>query len=377
MQAAVPMPSRDPNEASSMRELQQRWYDFIVETLSLDPSTFQLFQPAGQIATTDTALWDAIDVVPPASLIVDRTRDNTERFSDQYAAMASQLAPPTGSLAQAIGEADERAWSAFLATLSPPPLPHQLAALFQTWAARHAMDKMPAGVAFFSRTALADREQVSEHGSADFRGGYADLLRLMQASPGRRGMFDSAVLRADPRGRRWAGIAAAQVDGLWTGSGGAPASRVFAESHVTTSIGFNACAAWTVTPGAWYSSSLLNKAFSAATSPPWRIGATPSWQDLFGPGGSMLRALASVLVVDGASIIISSDATFGASDQQAILDHAAGGLWPLYARAGDAVRSAVRFGPDGTMDIKIVATSGHPIVLGGNVLGIGRYLGHG
>jgi hypothetical protein len=197
----------------------------------------------------------------------------------------------------------------------------------------------------------------------------------MQASPGRRGVFDSTLMRGDPR-RGWADIADADIDGLWIGSGGAPASRAFAESHVTARIAINACATWTVTPGAWYSSSLLSQAFSAATSPPWRTDANPSWQDLFGQGGGMRRALASVLIVDGVSITVSSDATFGASDQQTIMDHAAAGLWPLYARAGEGVRTAVRFGPGGTMDIKIVTTSGHPIILGGNVLDIGRYLGH-
>jgi hypothetical protein len=35
----------------------------------------------------------------------------------------------------------------------------------------------------------------------------------------------------------------------------------------------------------------------------------------------------------------------------------------------------VRFGPSGTMSIRITTRAGHPIILGANVLGIARYLG--
>lgn len=373
--------SLDMNAAASTRGLQDSWYNFLVELISLDSSMFQAFQPAGPIAANDSALWDVIDIIPPASQTFSPALGDAVRFSDRYAAVVSQLATPAPSLAQAIGEANERAWSAFVGTLSPPPARNQLAALFQNWAARNAINAAPAGVDFLSRAVLAETEmpsaerlQTATAGAADFVGGYADLLALLRASPGCRGTFDSARGSADDG--RWTRGGDIPFDGLWPGSGDAPPSRAFAASHVTASIGFGACAGWTVTPGSWYSSSLLNTAFSTAASPPWRVDAKPCWHDFFGPGGSMLRALASALFVDGVHITVTSDATFDAADQRTIEEHAAAGLWPLYAPTSAAVRTSVEFGISGTMQIVTVIASGHPIALGGNVLGIARYLGH-
>jgi hypothetical protein len=87
--------------------------------------------------------------------------------------------------------------------------------------------------------------------------------------------------------------------------------------------------------------------------------------------------MASLAVVDGSNITVTSDAIFGAADRQTILDRAPLGVWPFYAPTiGSAVTNSVTFAITGGMDIAIVTQPGNPLVIGADVLGVARYLGH-
>jgi hypothetical protein len=367
-----------------MVALQNRWYKSLVGALPLDPSMFQLVQPSGPMSPTDQALWTSLDVIPPASLTFNRSILGAAQFFTEYAPMVSQIQFPQTALEQEIGEQNYQAWSAYLATLSPAPSDNQLPALFQNWAARNAPSVASAGVAFLSRLVLLDAAQQAlapyqgpNAKPADFTGSYADLIQTLKASSGRDVSFDSSRTSGDVR-NTWTGGVDIGVDGLWAGSGtNARLSRKFAASRVTVSAQFRAYAQWTAVPGAWYSSSLLNVAHSSQATPPWVANADPSWNDLFGPGGSMVRALASIVVVDGTNITITSDAVFSATDQQVILDCAPLGFWPFYVPTlGGSVSNLVSFGSSGGMEIEIVTQPGNPLVIGANVLGIAQFLGH-
>ncbi|MDB5619275.1 hypothetical protein [Tardiphaga sp.] len=363
-----------------MRTLQNRWYNFLVDTLSLDRSLFQIWLPAAPIAATDASLWNCQNVIPPASLTFNRANGEAIRLSDQYVAVASQMEAPRGALAQAIGEPNAKAWSAFLATQGPIPADSDLPLLFQNWAARHATGVMSEGVAFLSRVVLARPAggspsfPLADAKLPEFGGGYADLLNLLGASSGASGDFDSRTVSADVS-QTWTGGADSAVAGLWADNDGAPLHRKFAASTVTARVEVGARAQWVVIPAAWYDSSVLATAFSSAASPPWRSDATPSWNDFFAPGGSMRRAPASLLVVDALNITVTSDADFDRTEQQLILQHAPAGLWPLYAPITDAADTVVSFGRTDKMSIGITTRSGCPVMLGANVLGIARYLG--
>jgi len=376
-----------PGSATSpppMVALQNRWYNALVGALLLDPSMFQLIQPSGPMPATDQALWASLDAIPPASLTFNRSILGAAQFFTEYAPMVSQIQFPQTALEQEIGEQNYKAWSAYLATQSPPPPDSQLPALFQNWAARNAPSVASAGVAFLSRLVLLDAAQQAlapyqgpNAKPADFTGSFADLLQTLKVSSGRNVSFDSSRASGDVS-NTWTGGVDFGVDGLWTGSGSSlRLSRKFAASNITVSAQFQAYAQWTAVPGAWYSSSLLNLAYSSQATPPWVANANPSWNDLFGPDGSMLRALASIVVMDGSNTTITSDAVFGTADQQTILDGAPLGFWPFYAPTlGGAVSNSVSFAGTGGVEIEIVTQPGNPLVIGANVLGIAQFLGH-
>lgn len=361
-----------------MRILQNRWYNFLVDRLSLDRSLFQLWLPTAPIEATDAALWRAENVIPPASLTFHRGHRAVARFSDQYAAVRSQTEAPTGSIAQAIGGSNAEAWTAHLSTLDRHPAATELPALFQNWSARRAIGAMSAQVARLSRAASEKIGSPPAHGAAatglPYRGGYADLRNLLNASPGASAIFDSTAVSAEVS-RAWADGADSGVVGLWEASESAPLHRKFAASRVTANIAIAARAQWAVIPSDWYQSSTLATAFSSAASPPWRRDANPNWSDLFAMDGSLRRAPASLIVVDGLDIAVTSDGEYTPDEQRLIREHAPEGLWPLYAPATGAVDAAVRFGASNNLSMRISTRRDHPIILGANVLGIARYLG--
>jgi hypothetical protein len=367
-----------------MSELQNRWYNCLVDALSLDPAMFQIVQPSAPLAPADAALWAYLNVIPPASLTFNRAICHADRMFDRYAAMVSQVRFPQASLEHAIGPQAFEAWSAHLAAQRSPPADHQLPALFHNWAARNAIGVASAGVASLSQTASADaarRALLPYQGPnakpVDFTATYADLLDLLAASPSVSLSFDSRLASADVSGT-WTGGADTGVDGLWAGSGiGSDLSKKFSASTVSVDASFERYAIWTATPGPWYSSTLFNMAFSSAGPPLWPADANPSWNDLFGPDGSMRRLVASLVVMDGGNIKVTSDAVFEADEQKTILENAPLGIWPFYIPAGGAVSSVVTFPQAGGMEIGIVTRPKNPLVIGDNVLSVGRYLGHG
>ncbi len=358
-----------------MRTLQNRWYNFLVDRLSLDHSLFQIWLPAAPIDATNAALWYCENVVPPASLTFNRANGEVARLSDQYAAVKSQLEAPSSTTAQTLGEPNAEAWLAYLSTLERRPAATDPPAPLQKWSSRTAIGAMSAGVAWLSGKA-GESSPAPGHaaGVPGFRGGYADLRNLIGASPGASGVFDSRTVSAQVHGA-WAGGADSGVAGLWLASDSAPLHRKFAASTVTASVDFGACAKWVVIPGDWYRSAVLATAFSSAASPPWQRGASPSWSDLFALDGSLRRAPASLVVIDAVEIMVTSDANFEPAEQRLIREHAPAGLWPLYAPAAGAVDITVRFGPSGGMSIRMTIRGDHPIILGANVFGIARYLG--
>ena len=376
-----------PGSATStppMVALQNRWYNALVGALPLDRSMFQLVQPSGPMPVTDQALWASLDVIPPASLTFNRSILGAAQFFTEYAPMVGQIQFPQTALEQEIGEQNYQAWSAYLATLSPPPSDNQLPLLFQNWAARNAPSVASGGVAFLSRLVLLDAAQQAlapyqgpNAKPADFTGSYADLIQTLKASSGRNVSFDSTRASGDVR-NTWTGGVDIGVDGLWAGSGSnSRLSRKFAASNVTVSAQFQAYTQWTAVPGPWFSSSLLNVAYSSQATPPWAANANPSWNDLFGPDGSILRFIASLAVVDGSNVTVTSNALFGTTDQQTILDGAPLGFWPFYAPTlGGSVSNLVSFGSSRDMEIEIVTQPGNPLVIGANVLGIAQFLGH-
>jgi hypothetical protein len=368
--------SRDP-----MTILQNRWYNELVGGLRLSSAMFQIFEPSPPIAPSDSGLWAYQNLLPPASLTFLNPLSGRDRFFDVYASVARQMLFPASSFEQEIGAENYQAWSAYVTQLSPTPAQNQLPALFRQWAMLKAPSVVLQGVSALARMGLvsaAQRALLPCGGSnakpADFVGTYAELCATLGQASGMSLWFDSST-SSDDVSNTWTGGENAGLDGLWAGSGTTSRlSRRFAGGRVTVSAAFKAFAVWTSTPGSWYNSSLLHAAFVSRTTPPWPENADPRWEEVFGPDGTMQRFLASLVVVDGMDVTVTSHASYSQADQQIIRNHASKGLWPFYVPTnGPVVTNEVTIDRAGGIKIITVTAPGNPLVIGANVLGIAKY----
>ncbi len=372
-----------PPSLAPMTVLQNKWYNCLTTELHLDPKLFQIQQPAVPLSHSDQALWADQDALPSLSLTFNRSLDNGSRFSDEYAAVVSQLQYPISTFQQDIGEDVYQKWLAYLEQMNSTATPQQLPALFRKWSILNAPSVASQGVSALSKMALISTAQqglLSYQGAnakpIDFAGTFAQLLQALAVSPGKKVLFDSSAAEGDVT-KTWAEGNHIGLSGLWSGSSStARLSQRFALSKVTVSLQFKAYTVWTSTPGAWYNSSLLNSVYSAQTTPPW--STNPTWAEIFSPQGSIQRCIASIVVVDGVAATITSDSRFCKVDQQTIQRNAANGLWPFYsATKAGTVTNGVTFDDAKGMQIEVAIQPGNPIVLGNNVLGLAQYLGHG
>jgi hypothetical protein len=92
----------------------------------------------------------------------------------------------------------------------------------------------------------------------------------------------------------------------------------------------------------------------------------------------MQRLITSLLIVDGITATVTSDAIFDTADRTSIQQNSQSGFWPLYCPSeptGGVVTNTVTF-PQDTLQIQTTTAPGNPIVIGANVLSIAQVLGH-
>ncbi|MFY0532574.1 hypothetical protein [Nannocystis pusilla] len=365
----------------AMTILQGKFYNGLTTALQASPTSFQLGVPAVPLPATDAGLWACLDVLPPKSLTFNRAQPPSQYFA-AYAAVVEQL-EYTPSLVSVIGSAADAAWLKYLAGLDPQPSICQQGPIFRTWAEENGYGGVAvtgasnlAGTCLFeSQQQAVARYQGPKALPIDFVGGYADLLAAIAAAGPAHVAFDSLRTSSNVSGT-WAGGQQLGLQGLWTGLGPLdPLSARFAAGRVQVTAELTHYAPRVVTPGGWYSSSLLNVAYSSQASPPWPVGADPDWNDAFGPAGNLSWLLGSLAIGDGLHAVVTSTARFTAAEQATLRAHAALGMWPFYAPTGGVVTNAVSFDATGHRTITTTSAGGNPFVLGGAVLGIAQYLG--
>jgi len=163
--------------------------------------------------------------------------------------------------------------------------------------------------------------------------------------------------------------------GLWSNSlpVSGESSR-FASGDVSAKVFFSKALSFSPTPGDWYVSSALSLAYSSHSGLPWNPESPINWQTTFGPNGKMQRFLTALLAVSGMDIQFQSSALFSADDQALILQNAHKGLWPYYLDA-DKANTDVEFDKAGRIAVTITSRPGVPIIIAGNVLSAGQFLG--
>ncbi|UQI45840.1 hypothetical protein M1P56_16480 [Streptomyces sp. HU2014] len=366
-----------------MTELQNRWYNAVSKDLPASPSTAQLIQPAPLLEPSDVALWARENTVPPASLTFNRQVGESPFFFDEYAAVIQSLSAPESTLVTAIGAGVHREWLKYLKTLPVQPDEDRLPEVFHAWAMTYHPEVANEGASALRdivRLRALQRLLRSYQGPppkpAEYLGGSRELLSMLGNSRSATISFDSATTSGDVSGT-WTGGVNKDFSGLWAGAGRLDAITAgFARSVVTVEAELGAYVVWPVNPDPrWYDSSQLHEAYTKRTSPPWASPPQVHWDMAFGErSGRLQRAIASLLIVERLTSVVTSDAVFPSDDQRVIKDKAAAGLWPFYVPTGDGATNKADF-DKGRPRLETTAPAGRPLVIGAHVLPIARYLG--
>jgi hypothetical protein len=377
-----------PSNASSGREpfetLQNRWYNSLTMNLPLNRRLFQIRNPANPMIHSTEEFWDLLDVVPPLSLTFHSPAQPATRFSDEYISLVSQFQDVESTLTEHIGQDNYEKWLTYLRHIHPPPPESKLPALFRRWSMLSAPSIMSAGVAKLSQSLILDRML---HRVDAYRGPQAKRidfsLELVQAkevvehSMGFQFVFESESTSEKVEDTWTEGTNESPVS-LWGGVTADPVlGRQFALRPVHLKISAKSYAVCTAVPGPWYSSALFSAAYTNQGTRPWPQNRSLTWEERFGPKGSMRRAIISLVLADGVNAKITSGAHFREADRLSIKNNAPNGLWPLYIPDNKSeVSNKVTFDGDGSMNIETVTQAGTLVVLGNNVMEIGQYLGH-
>lgn len=359
--------------------LTDAWYNQVCESLNLSVKNFQLTQPVAT-PSNDESVWAYINLVPPKTLKFNYWYYHQPSFFSQYAAIVNQLQFPNSAFEKDIGAATYKKWNAYLQSLSPQPPENTLPTVWFQWAMVNAPSVANIGRSDLSCQVLINSGQAalapyegSNAALPDFSPTFSDLKTLLQSSSAAVFSFNSNNANPDVSGS-WSPGIDINYFGIWTGSWcGFTINKKFAQSTISITVQFDHYTVVPVIPGAWYNSGLLNLALSSQSAPPWSSGTT--WNNYFGPDGTMNYAIGAVIAADGISLTLTSDADFTIEEQAAIRSQIRSGYWPVYSLENTAVISNNISFEAGKTIINFSSQPGNPVLIGNNVFGIKQYLG--
>lgn len=193
----------------------------------------------------------------------------------------------------------------------------------------------------------------------------ATMLQMLALAPSARFPFSSSGAPETPFWGLWA--ASPPVDGV---------AGVLAAAKLDMTLSFDHLLNFATTPSDWYLSSALANAYSNKHGAPWDSTSPITWTTTFGPGGTLVRMPASLIIADTLSITYTSETAFGPGVQAEILANAAAGVWPYYLSSGNAT-THISFDSHGRLTASITTPAGQPVILAAAVLSASAYLGLG
>ena len=372
----------DPGDAGkeAMETLYKQWYNATLSGLRLSETSFQLLQPNSPLGATSDQLWAYYNMIPPASLVGNLELDGMNQFYSDYRAVVSKLLSQGGDQFRMDVGDYYQPWITYVSGVSPVPSSDQLPNVFFSWAQIHAPSVATSGrndLAAMSNDPIGLAQQAVGNqtgfmnGVPNFIKTIQDLRTAIAQGPSGSFTFDSGTESSDTS-KSWAGGSVGGFYDFFEAAGEADWEQVqtkTAEAHITAEVQYDHVITFGNTPGGWYSSGAMGVAYGTEDNTVWVPGDTPNWNSTFGPTGNMQRMIGSLIVVDGISITMHSDASYSSDQQEQIHAKAEVGFWPFFsAESSGGYESHVTFSEDGQMDIAASSPKGNPVVIGANVL---------
>ncbi|WP_353718361.1 hypothetical protein [Dyadobacter sp. 676] len=374
-------------------DLQNGWYNGLIQGLGQSQDSFQIIQPAPPIASgtaANTTFWAYYNNIPPKTLTQQFAASGGNQFYNNYRALLSALVPSRNIDVKAdIGEENYNNWQAYVQRQPTLPTMNQIPTMFRNWAMFYAPSVANIGSSDYAAILLdpiatAQNELTLIYTNPqglpinfDWQLTYLDMVNQLNNSPARSFSFDSATMNSNVSSS-WSGGSQSAFFGLWGNSSStSKLSEQFASSRVKVTADFQNVLVYSNTPGAWYYSSAMGLAYANQTGNPWSPASSINWNNTFGGNGNMQYFAANVIVASGMTITVTSDASYSSLDQQTITSSGSAGFWPFYTGdSGSSSNNRVTFDEHGQMTISTTSVPGVPIILGVNVLSAGEFVGH-
>ena len=376
------------------QNVNEGFYNALVESLGLSRQHFALLQPASPVLTT-TNLWNHnFNLVPPEANFVNLVLSGGSQYFDNYKALWSALQSPTGSqFEDKVPQNVRDEFSDFLLARATPPSLSQFPALFRNWAflrhpryanvgatalANALLDPIASG-ALRLLPYLGDpaAEPPTPDRQPDWDEGIDDLKAQLAVSPSRSIDYSQSTVSTDLTDT-WAHGKTKVLFGVYrSDSNTSETSSIFSDNEIHLSGSFGHVTTFSPVPGSWFSSAGTKIAFDDKDKdPPWVPGAAKNWTNTFDrDAGSLARFIASLVVVDSMNITFHSLAKFTVDHQLQITQNSGGGLWPFYNTSSDSGTSTqFNFNDAGELTVTITSLPGVPVVIGANIFLAQDYL---
>jgi hypothetical protein len=376
------------------QDVNNGFYNALVESFGLSRQHFALFQPASPVLTT-TNLWNHyFNLIPPEANFIDLVLSAGSQYFDNYNALWSSLQSDAESQYEdKVPQNVRDQFEEFLLSRTNPPSLSQLPALFRNWAflrhphyanvgatalANALLDPIASG-ALRLLPYLGDpaADPPVPDRQPDWDEDINSLNAQLAVAPSRSIDYKSLTASTDVTDT-WAHGKTNVFFGVYrSDKNTSHTSTIFSQNEFDLRGSFGHVMAFSPVPGSWFSSAGTKIAYDRKDiSPPWVPGAAKNWTSTFDPqAGSLARFIASLVVVDTMNITFHSLAQFTVDDQTLITQNSGGGLWPFYNTSSDSgTRTQFQFEDSGEMTVTITSLPGVPIVLGANIFLAQEYL---
>jgi hypothetical protein len=382
-----------------MQTLTQQYYNAVTTGLNLSPQLFQLTQGNIALGATSQALWGIMDSIPPLSLTQAWNPAGYNSFASNYGSVLSRIqSASSGAWDTALGDYAS-AWQTYVKATPPPTDVKAAAAYVRTWATSAGMTPQQVSQVTTLYLGAMNDPIVAANVNWAVAGGQGALMAYttsISTAENQIGMAPAGSVELNSEttssdaSHTWAN---GSVDGsfdIFFGGGSASydaSSSVMTDAGVSLSIKFTHVATIPVAPLSsgtmqagpttyqpWYVSAALQTAYNNNNFTTWPSGS-PDWNSFFSPTGSMRRATAALIVVDGIQISVSSNNSIAQASQQQFKTAFEAGFFPFFGVSGSGGWSnSSAYDDQGRIQATSTCATGNPQILGVLVSDIGSLI---
>lgn len=285
------------------REMQNRWYNYLVNETQLTPEKFQLIQGRSRPLENDASFWGILDTLPPKS-VSHNFQDAGASLFQSYVDLLGDLKKKYDDVVKKIlSDSEYESWLTYRKNHAGAYLDHP-ARTFEQWGlqnrisrskiqrGKRALERGGAGgpVAKAMKKVTEYKQGGNPTNPPKYNHTFDDLEQTLSDASSLDISFDSSKHKADVK-HTWAqGEASTKLLGFITVDGKVTydkVSKTAFSSHMEVSGSFDHFTTYSADPGSWFDDQVLADAYNHrdGSGDIWKSGADPS--DYFGENGTL------------------------------------------------------------------------------------------